>query len=1113
MPSEIVIVDGNAQSGFAGVMLPKPLTVKVTDGIGRPVEGQDVTFAPDPGAGSMTPATVQTNADGNASASWILGPGAGTQKAKATAVGGGAPANLSVSFTASAGSGGGSALVKVSGDPQTGPVQSALADSLVVRVNDGFGNPVGGVTVQWTESGGGSISPASVVTGADGRAAAERVLGPVAGTQASQASAAGLTGSPMDFTHTAVAANPTVLLLVSGDGQSAPAGFQLPESLVVRLEDPNGNGVGNRQVAWVVSTGAGTVSPTTTTTNANGFAATAWTLGSTVGAKNVAAVFPGLPSVPFTATATAGAPALIAKNGNDAQSGDNQTAAVGTQLPIPLSVMVTDAGANPVSGITVNWAAPDGGSVSAPTSVTDAQGVARVNRTLGVTPGTYTTTADVPGLTGSPVTFTSTATLGAPNQLKFTVQPTDAVVGQTLSPAVQVQVQDGQGNPIPTATNSITLASSVPGTLAGTTTRSAVAGVASFNNLSINAAGTGYMLTAFASGLASDLSQAFDVSPASTTITITSDNPDPSVVGQQVTINYDINILAPGAGSLAGTVTVSDGTQNCTGGINAGTGTGNCLIAFSSPGARTLTATYSGNANFNGSTSAGVSHNVNKASTTTTIVSDEPDSSLVGEAVSVVFTVVVNSPGVGAPTGQVNVTANGGNPAETCNATVSVGSCSIALTGAGNRTLTANYVGDANFNGDADTESHIVKTPTTTTVASSGASSVFGQAVTFTATVSPTPPTGTVQFRVDGVNRDAAVPLSGNTAQKTISDLSVSGSPHTITAVYNGSTTHGGSTGTLAGGQTVSQAGTTTTITGDSPDPSTAGNAYTVSVMVAAVLPGAGTPAGTVTVNDGTGGSCLSLINLSGGSGSCQLTSTTSGAKTLTAIYNGSTNFAGSSGTAPHQVDPTNSAPVADDDGPYAMNEDDVLNVNQGTGVLAGDTDPDSDPLTAVNASNPASGSVTLNLNGSFTYTPDPNTNGTQTFTYQASDGSLLSNTATVTITVTAVNDAPSFTKGGDQTVSSLAGSTTDFGWATAISKGPANESSQILTFEVSTDNDAAFDVLPTIDPSTGDLTYDPALLAVGVVTVTVRLRDNGGIANGGVDVSPDQTFTITITP
>ena len=76
-------------------------------------------------------------------------------------------------------------------------------------------------------------------------------------------------------------------------------------------------------------------------------------------------------------------------------------------------------------------------------------------------------------------------------------------------------------------------------------------------------------------------------------------------------------------------------------------------------------------------------------------------------------------------------------------------------------------------------------------------------------------------------------------------------------------------------------------------------------------------------------------------------------------------------------------------------------------GILEDYEDVDEDPLTGVLMTGPAHGTLTLNLDGSFTYVPAANYNGTDTFTYQASDGILTSDPATVTITVTPVNDAP----------------------------------------------------------------------------------------------------------
>ncbi len=287
-----------------------------------------------------------------------------------------------------------------------------------------------------------------------------------------------------------------------------------------------------------------------------------------------------------------------------------------------------------------------------------------------------------------------------------------------------------------------------------------------------------------------------------------------------------------------------------------------------------------------------MSHQVDKANTNVQITSDDPDPSAIGTAITVQFTVSVVSPGGGTPTGTVTVVSDGGD--ETCSASVAAGSCTLTpLSGSGGtRTLTADYTGDANYNGDSDTEQHSIRLPTSTSVTSSASTTVFGQNVTFTATVSSGggTPTGSVQFKADGVNIGGAANVSGGVATRQTNALAVGS--HTITAEYIPTGNFLVSSGTLAGGHVVNQAGTTTTITDVSPEPSTVGGSYTVDVDVNAVAPGSGTPSGTVTVTDGHGGSCNG--SLSGGSMSCSLATNTADPTTLTATYGGETRFTGS---------------------------------------------------------------------------------------------------------------------------------------------------------------------------------------------------------------------------
>ena len=192
------------------------------------------------------------------------------------------------------------------------------------------------------------------------------------------------------------------------------------------------------------------------------------------------------------------------------------------------------------------------------------------------------------------------------------------------------------------------------------------------------------------------------------------------------------------------------------------------------------------------------------------------------------------------------------------------------------------------------------------------------------------------------------------------------------------------------------------------------------------------------------------------------------------------------------------------------------------TDADAGDVVTYTFPATTANG-----GTLTaINTAGAYTYTPPANFYGTDTFTVSASDGKSANPTsATVTITVTAVNDVPTFAMGPNVTSNEDAGPQTVTGWATGISAGPANETNgacsplvpatcqQVVNFIVSSTstNPALFSAAPAI-AANGTLTYTSAPNANGVATVTVSLHDNGGTANSGADTTTPQTFTITVT-
>ncbi|HLX34599.1 MAG TPA: Ig-like domain-containing protein [Candidatus Limnocylindrales bacterium] len=180
-----------------------------------------------------------------------------------------------------------------------------------------------------------------------------------------------------------------------------------------------------------------------------------------------------------------------------------------------------------------------------------------------------------------------------------------------------------------------------------------------------------------------------------------------------------------------------------------------------------------------------------------------------------------------------------------------------------------------------------------------------------------------------------------------------------------------------------------------------------------------------------------------------------------------------------------------------------ALTFNIGTGPTNGSLSNFGTPLCDGNT--PSSCTETVD------YTPNADFSGSDSFTYTTNDGSVDSLAATVSITVNFVNDAPSFSKGADQTINEDAGAQSVPGWATSISPGPSNESSQTVHFNITNvGTPGLFSVAPAV-AADGTLSYTPAADTSGSSTVTLDIQDNGGTANGGVDTSATQQFTITV--
>lgn len=191
-----------------------------------------------------------------------------------------------------------------------------------------------------------------------------------------------------------------------------------------------------------------------------------------------------------------------------AAAGNGQSATVGTRLSTALTVRVTSSAGAAVANVPVIWAVSGGGgSLSATSSLTDASGSASVQWTLGMSAGEQRATATVAGL--APVTFSATAiaTAAVATQLAVTRSIAGAVSGVAFATQPVIEVRDASGSRVTSATNAVTATiTSGSGSLGGTTTVNAVAGVATFTNLVIN--GTGAHTVTFSSAGLSSTSSA-----------------------------------------------------------------------------------------------------------------------------------------------------------------------------------------------------------------------------------------------------------------------------------------------------------------------------------------------------------------------------------------------------------------------------------------------------------------------------------------------------------------------------------------------------------------------------------------------------------------------------
>ncbi len=383
--SSMIIIAGDGQQGMAATELPIALTVKVVDAAGTAVAGQIVNFHVTQGGGRVFAGAANSDSNGTARERWTMGTTAGPQKIEARAVDANGSPVVYATFTATATPGPATTLRLDAGNAQTAQQLTTLPTSIRTKVVDQYGNPVPGAAVTFVlASNSGSVSPASVTTGAEGSASTSWTLGSALGTQTIEARVPGLAAAAFTATST-VGPLQARLIVASGANQTGAVATVLAHPVIVQLTELGGAPIAAQAVTFTVKAGGGTVT-STGSTGQDGKASALWQLGTNVAAQQieVKSVDPvsqlQVGPVTIDAVAVAGPPATVAPD---------DTAPASPHRTFTIRARVLDAYANPISGASVSFTpCSTCGTAAPPASATDANGWA-------TSAWTHTTTAGI----------------------------------------------------------------------------------------------------------------------------------------------------------------------------------------------------------------------------------------------------------------------------------------------------------------------------------------------------------------------------------------------------------------------------------------------------------------------------------------------------------------------------------------------------------------------------------------------------------------------------------------------------------------------------------------------------------------------------------------------
>ena len=448
------------------------------------------------------------------------------------------------------------ALTIVSGSAQTGATGAALAQPVVAKLTDSFGNPVAATAVAVAVSaGGGSVTPATGNTDAAGQFSTAWTLGSATAAQSLSITSTGVAA----VTATATATSATrVLVVTQQPGASQVAGVAITPVVTVEMRDGFNTLVpsftGAVAIAMGSNAGGSTISGATTATAVAGVAAfPGISLDKRGGGYTLVASSTGATS----ATTTSFVVAPAAAKSIAVTAGNGQSGPAGTALPIPVVAFLTDAFGNGVAATPVSISVRTGGGSVTPTSgVTDSTGRVSATWTLGSGATAQSLQFALTGVDST--TATATASGGTTSAWVITKQPGAAqTAGATITPGPIAELRDGAGAVVTTFNGSVTLSlagNPAGGTLAGTTVVSAANGIVTFSNTSIGKVGA-YSLGIASTGSTSATSTTFNVvAAAASSVSVESGGSQSGTFGVTLAAPVVVKVVDAFGNPVSGTV-------------------------------------------------------------------------------------------------------------------------------------------------------------------------------------------------------------------------------------------------------------------------------------------------------------------------------------------------------------------------------------------------------------------------------------------------------------------------------------------------------------------------------------------------------------------------------